>query len=203
MKDHKKILALNQMQSKQTKPQEPFNLKCPICLSQPMEEEKILLLCNHLYHIDCIKEWTKSCNQKSHNCPLCSQEFDITQIPLSKWEKLINYAQHIIPDADIFVTWVLSFCAYCTFKIAKSEWTPIPIVCMAFLIAAFTYGDYTRSYILPRATNGFSLLTLPTYYLIALYTMLSFYINNNPIELQRMPYFILKPCFYNQTYSPS
>lgn len=48
---------------------------CSICYCNINPEEEVNRLpCNHLFHVDCIKEWL--CKEKT--CPLCKQELHRT-----------------------------------------------------------------------------------------------------------------------------
>lgn len=46
------------------------NHNCSICLNEYDDEDKVsILICNHVFHTDCIKEW--GCHKPE--CPLCKQ----------------------------------------------------------------------------------------------------------------------------------
>ena len=44
---------------------------CPICYDEIENKNKISQLkCGHIFHQECISEWTKKCKE-GNNCPVC------------------------------------------------------------------------------------------------------------------------------------
>lgn len=63
-----------------------INEECSICFEK-LNNDIAHLSCNHYFHYYCIGSWiqkTKSTNSNKINCPLCNQEFEITNIYLPK-----------------------------------------------------------------------------------------------------------------------
>lgn len=60
------------------------NTDCSICC-MPFDSTKITLLCNHVYHYNCIYQWYKTAlntkNQKQHECPYCRQDGGLLSLP--------------------------------------------------------------------------------------------------------------------------
>ena len=50
---------------------------CAICLEELKENNKIILECNHSFHLECIKEWFKNNN----TCPFCRRIVNTNVIP--------------------------------------------------------------------------------------------------------------------------
>ena len=51
-----------------------FNKKCPICLEEIKENEKLaILLCYHGFHDKCLKKWILIDEEKNQYCPVCHQ----------------------------------------------------------------------------------------------------------------------------------
>ena len=54
------------------------NTECPICLNEfKIDDEIIVLPCNHIYYPDLIKKWL---NEESNSCPICRYEFNFKVI---------------------------------------------------------------------------------------------------------------------------
>ena len=61
-KDEIKVLEINDM--------------CPICYDEIRNKNKISKLkCGHIFHQECISEWTKQCKE-GNNCPVCRTDIE-------------------------------------------------------------------------------------------------------------------------------
>ena len=54
-----------------------FNQKCPICIEEiKINDDVIILTCNHGFHMTCITEWIKKDLKKNRYCPICHLKFN-------------------------------------------------------------------------------------------------------------------------------
>ena len=68
---------------------------CSICMMEIVDGEKVgALSCNHLFHVDCLKEWIK----RKNSCPLC-QSPNIASIKTSNSSRNVFSSQRTINDA--------------------------------------------------------------------------------------------------------
>jgi hypothetical protein len=51
--------------------------ECSICISNQNPDDLIITKCNHIFHLDCLKQWFNFNNNCSHNCPYCKQQISL------------------------------------------------------------------------------------------------------------------------------
>ena len=57
-----------------------FNQKCPICIEEiKINDDIIILTCNHGFHMVCITEWIKKNLKTNRYCPICHLKFNQTK----------------------------------------------------------------------------------------------------------------------------
>ncbi len=71
------------------------NEECSICLDN-LTNEVCLLSCGHYFHYNCLGQWIFKCknSRKAINCPLCKQEFEITNIIFHLDKKKYTYKNY-------------------------------------------------------------------------------------------------------------
>jgi len=75
MNNHKKHFILKRI--KYNKSIMIFNQKCPICIEEiKINDDVIILSCNHGFHMICITEWIKQNIKKNRYCPICHLKFN-------------------------------------------------------------------------------------------------------------------------------
>ena len=54
-----------------------YNQKCPICIEEiKINDDVIILTCNHGFHMICLTEWIKKNIKKNRYCPICHLKFN-------------------------------------------------------------------------------------------------------------------------------
>ena len=66
-----------------------YNQKCPICIEEiKINDDVIILTCNHGFHMFCITEWIKKNIKKNRYCPICHLKFNQTKQNPNKIEEI-------------------------------------------------------------------------------------------------------------------
>ena len=66
-----------------------YNQKCPICIEEiKINDDVIILTCNHGFHMFCITEWIKKNIKKNRYCPICHLKFNQTKQNQNKIEEI-------------------------------------------------------------------------------------------------------------------
>src|SRR3989338_4540700 len=68
-------ISEQQQQQQQQQQEEEEEEVCSICLGGLSEDTKVVLPCQHIFHSNCISEWSQSSeNRTTLSCPLCRSE---------------------------------------------------------------------------------------------------------------------------------
>jgi len=77
---------------------------CIICLSSNTNNN-ILLPCNHIFHIQCIIQWsiTQITRKIKPSCPMCKINYDFNKFTKTILQKYINQIETIISQLDFLI----------------------------------------------------------------------------------------------------